>query len=135
MKYCAKCGKELMDEAVICPDCGERCNGECVSNPTNKRIVKVNIKKTLISNIIPMLFLVVGLLMVIEGVDLGVPSDYLYSSGVTEYVGGDAYNYIIEASLRGGRIAAAEISKCINISSGLLIACMSALKLKVVKEK
>lgn len=22
MKYCAKCGKEIMDEAVICPNCG-----------------------------------------------------------------------------------------------------------------
>lgn len=22
MKYCAKCGKELMDEAIICPNCG-----------------------------------------------------------------------------------------------------------------
>lgn len=22
MKYCRKCGKELMDEAVICPGCG-----------------------------------------------------------------------------------------------------------------
>lgn len=22
MKYCAKCGKEVMDEAVICPNCG-----------------------------------------------------------------------------------------------------------------
>lgn len=22
MKYCAKCGKQLMDEAVICPNCG-----------------------------------------------------------------------------------------------------------------
>ena len=22
MKYCTKCGKELMDEAVVCPSCG-----------------------------------------------------------------------------------------------------------------
>lgn len=22
MKFCAKCGKEIMDEAVICPSCG-----------------------------------------------------------------------------------------------------------------
>ena len=22
MKYCSKCGKEIMDEAVICPGCG-----------------------------------------------------------------------------------------------------------------
>ena len=28
MKYCTKCGKELFDEAVICPQCG------CATNPT-----------------------------------------------------------------------------------------------------
>lgn len=22
MKYCTKCGKEIMDEAVVCPNCG-----------------------------------------------------------------------------------------------------------------
>ncbi|MBE7040093.1 MAG: zinc-ribbon domain-containing protein [Ruminococcaceae bacterium] len=22
MKYCSKCGKEIMDDAVICPGCG-----------------------------------------------------------------------------------------------------------------
>ncbi len=22
MKYCSKCGNELLDEAVICPNCG-----------------------------------------------------------------------------------------------------------------
>ena len=22
MKFCTKCGKEIMDEAIICPNCG-----------------------------------------------------------------------------------------------------------------
>ena len=26
MKFCAKCGKEIMDEAVICPNCGCEVN-------------------------------------------------------------------------------------------------------------
>ena len=30
MKYCTKCGKELMDEAVICPSCG--CAVESIEN-------------------------------------------------------------------------------------------------------
>ena len=30
MKYCSKCGKELMDEAVICPSCG--CSVASLSN-------------------------------------------------------------------------------------------------------
>lgn len=27
MKFCSKCGKEIMDEAVICPGCGCSTNG------------------------------------------------------------------------------------------------------------
>ena len=29
MKYCSKCGKEIFDEAVICPNCG------CATAPAN----------------------------------------------------------------------------------------------------
>lgn len=32
MKYCTKCGKELMDEAVICPNCGCAVAGINVNN-------------------------------------------------------------------------------------------------------
>ena len=28
MKYCSKCGKELFDEAVVCPECGCMVNSE-----------------------------------------------------------------------------------------------------------
>lgn len=28
MKYCQKCGKEIMDETVICPGCGCKVEGE-----------------------------------------------------------------------------------------------------------
>ena len=42
MKYCSKCGNELMDEAVICPKCG--CP---VENSTNQgRDSKLNKVKT-----------------------------------------------------------------------------------------
>ena len=32
MKYCSKCGKELMDEAVVCPGCGCAQSGNAVQN-------------------------------------------------------------------------------------------------------
>lgn len=32
MKYCQKCGREIMDEAVICPGCGCPTNGNGVHN-------------------------------------------------------------------------------------------------------
>ncbi|MBQ7822085.1 MAG: zinc ribbon domain-containing protein [Clostridia bacterium] len=28
MKYCSKCGKELIDEAVVCPACGAPTDGQ-----------------------------------------------------------------------------------------------------------
>jgi len=28
MKFCSKCGKELLDEAIICPECGCAVNEE-----------------------------------------------------------------------------------------------------------
>ena len=32
MKYCTKCGNELMDEAVICPKCGCATGYQSISN-------------------------------------------------------------------------------------------------------
>lgn len=94
---------------------------------------KIDVKKTVLSNVIPVGCLVVGIILFFVGLGISVPSDYISSYSMTEYVGGDAYNFIIEASLRGGRIAAAQISKGIYICVGLLIACVSALKINVVK--
>ena len=37
MKFCQKCGKEIMDEAVICPGCG--CS---VENTDVKKIEKIS---------------------------------------------------------------------------------------------
>ncbi len=48
----------------------------------------------------------------------------LYSygdSGYTEYVGGDAYNIQIEASLRGGQISGAKAAKSVYISCSALL--------------
>ena len=144
-KYCNKCGTELETDASFCRACGERCDAPGASNPTpiqqyNMNIKatngikdKIDVKKTVLSNLIPVACLAIGIIMLIAGLGISTPSDYISSYSMTEYVGGDAYNFIIEASLRGGKIAAAQISKCIYISVGLLIACVSALKINVVK--
>lgn len=63
---------------------------------------------------------VVGLILVVTFLVLGFtsssPDKYIKSYGngkMYEYVGGDVYNYIIEASLRGGEIAGALTAKAI----------------------
>lgn len=32
MKFCAHCGRELVDEAVVCPGCGCACNNSAIGN-------------------------------------------------------------------------------------------------------
>ena len=71
----------------------------------------------------------VGVLLLCIGLFMPVPSKELttYSfmadegySVIEEYVGGDAYNYIIGASLVGGEIAGAKAQKAIYTVAGLL---------------
>lgn len=144
-KFCLKCGTELETTATFCPRCGERVAAQFAPEPTpiqqyNMNIKpkanitsKIDIKKTVLSNIIPVACLAIGIILLIAGLGVSIPSDYISSYSMTEYVGGDAYNFIIEASLRGGQIAGAQMTKAIYIAVGLLIACVSALKINVVK--
>lgn len=144
-KFCLKCGTELESAATFCPRCGERVAAQPTLEPTpiqqyNMNIKpkagiasKIDIKKTVMSNIIPVACFVIGIILLIAGLGVSIPSDYIGSYSMMEYVGGDAYNYIIESSLRGGHIAGAQITKSIYIAIGLLISCISALKVNVVK--
>lgn len=50
MKYCSKCGNELLDEAVICPKCG--CPADSGKNANKKSTVGNKVKTALILNII-----------------------------------------------------------------------------------
>lgn len=152
-KFCTKCGSPLALEATFCSFCGTQCNGQSTQEPTpqeptptqqyNMNIEspkagissKVDIEKTIISNIIPVGCLIIGIVLFFVGLGTRVPRTYINSYVMNEYVGGDAYNFIIEASLRGGQIAGACASKAIYIAVGLLIACLSALKIHVVKSE
>lgn len=144
IRFCRKCGKKLNLGDAICPNCGEICaNTQSTpadilrynSNLNNSisRTGQVDWKKTFLSNFVPIICLSVGIILFIIGLGVTVPSDYISSYSMTEYVGGDAYNFIIEAGLRGGKIAATEISKCIYICVGLLIICLSTFKIKLIK--
>lgn len=68
--------------------------------------------------------IIVAIVLLILAFSSTTPDKYIKSYGenkMYEYVGGDAYNYIIEASLRGGEIAGAKAVKAIYIAaSGIL---------------
>lgn len=75
---------------------------------------------------------IIGLILAAGFIVLGftttVPDKYISSYGsnkMTEYVGGDAYNFIIEASLRGGEISGALTAKAIYFATAAVLAVIS----------
>ena len=92
---------------------------------------------------ISIMIIAIGAILFIVGLFLGIPSKELttysfYGENYTvidEYVGGDAYNYIIGASLVGGQIAGAKAQKAIFVSVGLLIMCIGLLALSHSNEE
>lgn len=93
---------------------------------------------SVISIIIGITLLSVGLFLKIPGTDLTTLSwldgkdNY---SVIEEYVGGDAYNYIIGASLVGGKTSGILVMKAVFIAVGALVFCMGLISLSFVKEK
>ena len=69
----------------------------------------------------------VGLILLIIGLATPVPSNKLSFYLIDQYVGGDAYNMQIAASIRAGEISGLLISRSVYICSGLLIICISAI--------
>lgn len=142
-KFCHKCGAQLDAQASFCTSCGEPCdlpqgNVPTVIDQYNQNLAakpkaKIDLRGTVLNNLAPIICLAIGIVLLIAGLRVSVPSDYISSYSMKEYVGGDAYNFIIEASLRGGRIAGALITKCVYIAVGLLISCMAAMKITLVK--
>lgn len=66
-----------------------------------------------------------GVGLLIYGCKIPVPAAEMNFWDVPEYVGGDAFNYMMEASIRGGEIAAATISRAIYICVGSVLALVS----------
>jgi len=53
MKYCTKCGKEIMDEAVVCPGCGCPTDNTVWRNMANRGEDKANVGLIVLSILIP----------------------------------------------------------------------------------
>ena len=103
MKYCTKCGKELFDEAVICPGCGcPAAANASVSAPANVLLTKLS--ERIKTNSI--LWIVIAVLQIIIGISgvwlpliVGVlnlihaVNDMTYSTTVLENPNGIVSNY------------------------------------------
>lgn len=84
----------------------------------------------------------VGIILTVVFLVLGftstTPDKYIKSYGngkMYEYVGGDAYNYIIEASLRGGEIAGAKTARAVYFAAAGILFVLSVSFLKMEEGK
>ena len=80
--------------------------------------------------IINLIVVIIGLILLIKGLTYEVPSREFSFYTIKEYVGGDAYNAIIESSIRGGEISGSIVAKAIYTCSGIFIMISSILKVK-----
>lgn len=91
------------------------------------------------------IFIIIGICLICHGRNIKIPGGVLTTyklldgkltnnykfdnqySSIDEYVGGDAYNYIIGASLVAGKMSGAMVSKAIYIVGGFLCICLGIL--------
>lgn len=62
MKYCTHCGKQLLDEAVVCPGCGCAVNAAYQQPAANSNIVNTLADRVMINGII---WIVIGALQIL----------------------------------------------------------------------
>ncbi len=132
-RYCSRCGAGINTSVRFCPVCGEKINyqNEFNQNTSQPQIASNDIKEYNIKNSkkfskISKLGIIVGIVLIVIGVLIEIPSSIILNP--EQYVGGDAYNYMIEASIKGGMIAAANICKHMYICTGVLIVFISLFK-------
>ena len=77
MKYCSKCGKEIMDDAVVCVHCGcmvtdaNSAQTTSVSNTTEKKF-QVSIIFGIVGIVFAWLFALIGHISSIIGIIIGI---------------------------------------------------------------
>lgn len=153
LRVCPNCGSSYMEmgqeKLQECSNCGFKFNATINNQPSPVPLAPKQVatpvdtpieqkqKRTSNRRTASYIVIAIGIVLVCIGLLLQVPSKELttYSiledsgySVIEEYVGGDAYNYIIGASLVAGEIAGVMIQKAIFISVGLLIFCIGLLK-------
>lgn len=84
--------------------------------------------------------MIIGIALFIYGCTIKIPSEklsyygYNNTSKIEEYVGGDAYNYIIGAEIVGSKIVAAKPKEQSSFVSGCLWRHLAVLLLHTKKE-
>ena len=97
------------------------------------------------TKIFSMIGMAIGALLIIVGIATSIPSDTIETGilarndrdrgGYNRYVGGDAYNFIIEASIRGGEISGGTAARAVYIGSGGIILSGSLIVFGTILDK
>lgn len=108
---CPQCNNEISDKAEKCPHCGRIIRSNTLPVSTSASTIQNNIPKFL--TIAALILAIVGTGFLIKGFHVknvykNYSSDdyyYDYDDNVNAYVGGDAYNYIINGTYFAGFMA------------------------------
>ena len=133
MKFCSKCGNELMDEAVICPKCGCMVNGELTPK---KKPVATNaqstsneeIKPLSIVNFVHSVMVVIALFWLF--LSLGIP--YIYTGCYSGYYSDYCNTYFYPAS---GGLTLTLVSAIAALGVGIASTVLSCTRLNTLKGK
>lgn len=116
MKFCSKCGKEICDEAVICPFCGCPVNGQ--SNPfgpaqTNIRLTEAE-HNTQIVLILSIVGIVSTFFMGIVGLVCAIISRVMYNKIFPETIPVNSQEEFEKVETIKGRLKTANILNVIT---------------------
>lgn len=128
---CPKCGKDVLDDASFCPYCQEKiADGEKSRNQPRTETTKVSggeMNSYVILSIVS--FVVSAICFAYGFFKCFVYVSGEYGTSVNAYVGGDAYNYIINA----GYTVAFWVLTLVFVIIG--VACLVLNKLNKISEK
>ena len=152
---CKECEKEISDKAEVCVHCGmEQKKKKATEKEMVNEIYQINTvppKSGFVkNNIIPAILIFIGAILLVTGLSsdyYGYSDPDAYDTHVyprEKYINGDAYNYMIEASIMSGEISGGKASNAIHslentvydlqntiyICSGLIIVAIGLTKMK-----
>lgn len=129
---CKECNTINGAKRTHCYMCGNELEKNNAVEYEAKRKLNKNIVSKKIRSILSILMLIIGGLLLLKGLSYEIPSREFNTYETEKYVGGDAYNYTIEASIRGGEIAGTTMAKSIYICSGIVIMSIALIPIIII---
>ncbi len=128
--FCSKCGKEIFDEAVICPYCGCATNNENILNAETEKLQNNDKSKKL-----GVAFIISGAINTVISFAFACLPNVMYRGYDYNYVNDDAFEYWnYYASYRNNAKAdlLELVDGCGYVHTGMVVICIILLILGIV---